>query len=185
MAAYAIERFAFRGKRLVLFAFLLATLVPSVTTQVATFQVISTLGLFNTRWAAIALFTGTDIVSIYIFLQFLRSIPRELDEAALLDGASYLTIYRRIILPLLKPAVATVVILKTVAIYNEFYLPFLYMPSRDLGVVSTSLFRFKGPYGTQWEVISAGVVIAIVPTLVLFLSLQRFIYNGFMSGATK
>jgi ABC-type glycerol-3-phosphate transport system permease component len=185
MAAYAIDRFGFRGRRLVLGAFLVATLVPPVTTQVATFQIISTLGLFDTRWAAVALFTGTDIVSIYIFLQFLRTIPRALDEAALLDGATYPQIYRRIILPLLKPAIATVVILKTVAIYNEFYLPFLYMPSRDLGVVSTSLFRFKGPYGTQWEVISAGVVIAIVPTLLLFLALQRYVYNGFTSGATK
>lgn len=185
MAAYAIDRFGFRGRRLVLVAFLVATLVPPVTTQVATFQIISGLGLFDTRWAAIALFTGTDIVSIYIFLQFLRTIPKALDEAALIDGATYPQIYRRIILPLLKPAIATVVILKTVAIYNEFYLPFLYMPSRDLGVVSTSLFRFKGPYGTQWEIISAGVVIAIIPTLLLFLALQRYIYNGFTSGATK
>jgi ABC-type glycerol-3-phosphate transport system permease component len=185
MAAYAVDRFDFRGKRFVVFAFLLAALVPGVTTQVATFQVVNTLGLFNTRWAAIALFTGTDIVSIYIFLQFLRSIPKSLDEAALIDGAGYFTIYRKIILPLMKPAIATVIIIKGVAIYNEFYIPFLYMPSRDLGVVSTSLFKFKGPFGTQWEVISAGVMIAIVPTLVVFLLLQRFIYNGFTSGATK
>lgn len=185
MAAFAIERFDFRLKRAVLGLFLLATLVPGVTTQVATFQVISYLGLFNTRWSAIVLFMGTDIVSIYIFLQFLRTVPRALDEAALLDGASYLTIYFRVLLPLMKPAIATVVILKTVSIYNEFYIPFLYMPDRGLGVVSTSLFRFKGPFGTKWEVISAGIVIAIVPTLTVFLALQRFIYNGFTGGATK
>jgi ABC-type glycerol-3-phosphate transport system permease component len=185
MAAYALDRFEFRLRRVVLALFLLATLVPSVTTQVATFQVVNQLGLFNTRWAAIALFTGTDIVSIYIFTQFLRGIPRELDEAAALDGASPLTVYTRIILPLLKPAIATVVIIKGIAIYNEFYIPFLYMPSRDLGVISTSLFRFKGPFGAQWEVISAGVILVIVPTLVVFLLLQRFIYNGFTAGATK
>lgn len=185
MAAYAIDRFRFLGRRMIVFLFLMAALVPAVTTQVATFQVVNNLGLFNSRWAAIALFTGTDIISIYIFLQFIRAIPRSLDDAARLDGASSLTIYRKIILPLLKPAIATVTIIKGVAIYNEFYIPFLYMPDRDLGTISTSLFRFKGPYGTQWEIISAGVVIAIIPTLIVFLLLQRFIYNGLTAGATR
>jgi len=185
MAAYAIDRFEFRLKRTIVGLFLLATLVPSVTTQVATFQVVNGLGLFNTRWAAIALFLGTDIVSIYIFWQFLRGIPHELDEAAALEGANAITIYYRIILPLLKPAIATVVIVKGIAIYNEYYVPFLYMPSRDLGVISTALFRFKGPMGSQWEIISAGVILVIIPTLIAFLALQRFVYNGFTQGATK
>jgi multiple sugar transport system permease protein len=185
MAAYALDRFRFRLRALVVLLFLLATLVPGVTTQVATFQVVNSLGLFNTRAAAIALFMGTDIVSIYIFLQFLRSIPHELDEAAALDGASRLTIYWRIIMPQLRPAIATVVIIKGIYIYNEFYIPFLYMPSRDLGVVSTSLFRFLGPFSAKWEVISAGVVIAVIPSLIVFLALQRWIYNGFTSGSTR
>lgn len=185
MAAYVLDRFDFRFKKLVLFLFLLATLVPGVTTQVATFQVINFMGLFNTRWAAILLFMGTDIISIYIFIQFLKGIPKELDEAALIDGASYFMIYRRIILPLLKPAIATVIIIKGVAIYNEFYIPFLYMPKKALGVVSTALFKFKGPYGTQWEIISAGIVIAIIPTLIVFLVLQKYIYNGLTQGSVK
>lgn len=185
MAAYALDRFAFRLRRVILGLFLVATLVPGVTTQVATFQVVNELGLYNTRWSAIALFLGTDIISIYIFVQFLRSIPRELDESAALEGANTFTVYWRIILPQLKPAIATVVIIKGIAIYNEFYIPFLYMPSRDLGVISTSLFRFKGPFGTQWEIISAGVVLVIIPTLIAFLALQRFIYNGFTVGSTR
>jgi raffinose/stachyose/melibiose transport system permease protein len=185
MAAYAIDRFWFRLRRLVIALFLLAALVPGVTTQVATFQVVNSFGLFNSRLAPIALYTGTDIVSIIIFIQFVRAIPVSLDEAARLDGASSWRIYRSIILPLLKPAIATVVIIKGIAIYNEFYIPFLYMPSQDLGVISTSLFRFKGPFGAQWEVISAGVILVIIPTLVVFLALQRFIYNGFTAGATK
>ncbi|WTJ79280.1 carbohydrate ABC transporter permease [Kitasatospora sp. NBC_01539] len=185
MAAYALDRFEFRLKKLVLALFLVATLVPSVTTQVATFQVVNDLGAFNTRWAPILLYLGTDIVSIYIFLQFIRSIPISLDEAARLDGANSFTIYRRIILPMLKPAVATVVIIKGIAVYNDFYVPFLYMPSSDLGTISTSLFRFKGPFGAHWEVISAGSILVIIPTLVVFLALQRFIYNGFAAGSTK
>jgi multiple sugar transport system permease protein len=185
MTAYAIDRFEFRGKPLVLGAFLFATLVPGVTTQVATFQIVNGLELYNTRWAAVALFLGTDIVAIYLFVQFMASIPKSLDEAAMIDGANRWTIYWRIILPLLKPAIATVVIVKGIAIYNEFYIPFLYMPSRDLGVISTSLFRFMGPFGAQWEIIAAGTIIVIIPILALFLFLQRFIYSGFTSGATK
>ncbi len=185
MTAYALDRFDFRLKKVVVGAFLLAVLVPAVTTQVATFQVVNYLGLYNSRWAAIVLFLGTDIVSIYIFLQFIRAIPRELDEAATLEGAGHLRIFWQIIFPLLKPAIATVVIIKGFAAYNEFYIPFLYMPSSDLGVISTSLFRFTGPFGAHWEVIAAGVIIVIVPTLLIFLLLQRYIYNGFTQGAAK
>jgi len=185
MTAYAIDRFTFRFKKLVVALFLTAALVPGVTTQVATFQIVNSFGMFDSLWAPIALYMGTDIVSIYIFLQFVRSIPVSLDESARLDGANAFTIYRKIIFPLLKPATATVVIVKGITVYNDFYIPFLYMPSEDLGVISTSLFRFRGPYAAHWEVISAGAVLVILPTLIVFLSLQRFIYNGFMRGATR
>ncbi|MFJ1872543.1 MULTISPECIES: carbohydrate ABC transporter permease [Streptomyces] len=185
MTAYAIDRFTFRFKKPVVALFLVAALVPGVTTQVATFQIVNSLGMFDSIWAPIVLYMGTDIVSIYIFLQFVRSIPVSLDEAARLDGANAFTIYRRIIFPLLKPAIATVVIVKGITTYNDFYIPFLYMPSEDLGVISTSLFRFKGPFGAHWETISAGAVLVILPTLIVFLFLQRFIYNGFTKGATR
>lgn len=185
MTAYAIDRFHFRFRKLVVALFLLAALVPGVTTQVATFQIVNSFGMFDSLWAPIALYMGTDIVSIYIFLQFIRSIPVSLDEAARLDGAGAFAVYRKVILPLLKPAIATVVIVKGINVYNDFYIPFLYMPSEDLGVISTSLFRFKGPFGAHWETISAGAVLVILPTLLVFLFLQRFIYNGFMRGATK
>ncbi|WP_405773518.1 carbohydrate ABC transporter permease [Streptomyces sp. NBC_01538] len=185
MTAYAIDRFTFRFRKLVIALFLVATLVPGVTTQVATFRLVNSFGMFDTLWAPIALYMGTDIVSIYIFLQFVRSIPVSLDESARLDGANAFTIYRKIIFPLLRPAIATVVIVKGITVYNDFYIPFLYMPSEDLGVISTSLFRFKGPFAAHWETISAGAVLVILPTLVAFLSLQRFIYNGFMKGATR
>ncbi|MER8219187.1 carbohydrate ABC transporter permease [Streptomyces sp. NPDC094143] len=185
MTAYAIDRFSFRCKKPVLALFLIAALVPGVTTQVATFQIVNSFGMFDSLWAPIALYMGTDIVSIYIFLQFVRSIPTSLDEAARLDGANAFTIYRKIIFPLLKPAIATVVIVKGITTYNDFYIPFLYMPSEDLGVISTSLFRFKGPFGAHWETISAGAILVILPTLIVFLSLQRYIYNGFTKGATR
>lgn len=183
MAAYALDRFAFRGKKFVMGLFLLATLIPSVTSQVATFQLINGLGLYDTKAALILLFMGTDIIAIYLFIQFMQSIPVSLDEAAMIDGANRWTIYWRVVLPLLKPAIATVVIIKGIAVYNEFYAPFLYLPSE--GMISTSLFRFKGPFGAQWEVIAAGTIVVIIPTLIAFLLLQRWIYKGLTAGAVK
>lgn len=185
MTAYAIDRFDFRGKKLVLGLFLVASLVPGVTTQVATFQIVVGLGLFNTPWAAIVLFMGTDIIAIYIFIQFMATIPKSLDESAMLDGANHFTIYLRVILPNLIPAIVTVVIIKGIAIYNEFYIPFLYMPSRELAVISTALFRFRGPFSASWELIAAGTILVILPSLIVFLLLQRFIYRGLTAGAVK
>ena len=100
-------------------------------------------------------------IAIYIFIQFMQSIPVSLDEAAMIDGANRWTIYWRIVLPLLKPAIATVVIIKGIAIYNEFYLPSLYLQSEQL--ISTALFDFKGPFGAQWELIAAATIRTSVP----------------------
>ncbi|MHA6522807.1 carbohydrate ABC transporter permease [Tessaracoccus sp. G1721] len=182
-AAYALDRFTFRGKTLVVALFMIATLIPSVTSQVATFQLINGMGLYDTKAALILLFTGTDIIAIYLFIQFMQSIPISLDEAAMLDGANRWTIYWRIILPLLKPAIATVTIIKGIGIYNEFYTPFLYLPSE--GLVSTTLFNFKSTTNTQWEVIAAGTLLVILPSLIVFLLAQKWIYAGLTAGAVK
>jgi raffinose/stachyose/melibiose transport system permease protein len=183
--SYVFSRFEFKGKRILKNMFLFAALVPSVTTQVASFQIITKLGVFNTLLAPIVLYVGTDIMAIYIFMQFIDNISRELDESALLDGATYYRIFFRIIVPLLTPAIVTIVVISGVGMYNDFYTPFLYMPSTELATISTSLFRFKGPYDTSWEVVNAGIVIVILPMLVAFLWLQKFIYNGLTSGSVK
>lgn len=185
MIAYVLDRFKFRGRNILIAAFLLAVLIPGVTTQVATFQIVNGLGLFNTRLAAIVLYMGTDIIAVYIFMQFLKNISVSLDESAMLDGASYFTIFWRVILPLLKPAIVTVIIIKGVNVYNDFYTPFLYMPKQELNVVSTALFKFQGPMGSSWEVICAGIVVVIIPTLIIFLILQKQIYNGVTQGSVK
>lgn len=185
MTAYVLARFKFKGKALVKFLFLLASLIPSITMQMSTFQIIVGLGVYNTRLATILLFAGTDIISIYIFLQFLEGIPATLDEAAIVDGASFPQIFFKIILPLLKPAIVTVIIIKGIGFYNEFYTPYLYMKDKSLQVISTSLYAFQGPYGTQWEVICAACIITMLPTLIVFLALQKHIYSGLTMGAVK
>ena len=185
MTAYILHRFKFKGRELVSNLFLIASLIPSITMQMSVFQIIVKLHLFNTLASSVVLFAGTDIISIYIFLQFMDNISYSLDESAIMDGAGYFTIFVKIILPLLKPAIVTVLILKGVGFYNEFYTPYLYMPKSELAVISTALFRFKGPYGTKWEVICAGVIITLLPALIAFLLLQKKIYSGLTSGAVK
>ena len=184
MFAYAMSRFEFKLKKPILMLFVLAMLIPGITSQVATFQIINGLGLFNKIWSVILLNLGTDVISVYVFLQYLDEIPVSLDESAFLDGASYFGIFWRIILPNLKAPIVTMLIISGVGVYNDFYSPFLYMPDRKLKVISTALFAFKGPYGTNWPVILAGVVIVILPILIVFLTLQKYIYNG-VSGAVK
>ncbi|OCA86566.1 sugar ABC transporter permease [Bacillus sp. FJAT-27986] len=184
MIAYVLNRFDFKLKKPIMGLFLLATLIPAITTQVATFQIIEGMGLFNTIWSVIVLNLGTDVIAVYVFLQYLNNIPVSLDEAAIMEGASYFQIYRKIILPLLKAPMITILIISGVGIYNDFYNPFLYMPSPELKVISTALFAFKGPYGTDWPVILAGVIIVITPILIVFLALQKYIYNG-VSGSVK
>lgn len=184
MFAYAIHRFDFKLKKVIMGLYMASMLIPGITSQVATFQIINSLGLFNTMWSVIILSLGTDVISIYIFLQYLDEISISLDESAIIDGASYFTVFWRVILPNLKAPMVTILVISGVAIYNDFYNPFLYMPSRELKVISTALFAFKGPYGTNWPVILAGVMIVIVPILILFLILQKHIYNG-VAGSVK
>ncbi|VEU83304.1 carbohydrate ABC transporter permease [Acholeplasma hippikon] len=185
MVAYVLHRFRFKGHSKVKALFLIAALLPSITNNIATFQIVSRLGIFNTRFVGILLFSGTDIISVYIMLQFLDNISTSLDESAMMDGASYFTIFFKIILPLLMPAAITVGIIKGVAIYNDFITPYLFMPSSELAMISTALFNFKGPFAAQWEVISAGIVITALPILIVFLISQKWIYNGLVLGSVK
>ncbi|MGN0729246.1 carbohydrate ABC transporter permease [Treponema sp.] len=185
MTAFVLSRFNFKMKKIVRQMFLWISLIPTITTQVATFQIIQKLGMYNTHLSVIILSMGTDIIAIMIYLQFLNNISKSLDESAIIDGAGYFQVFVRIIFPLLQPATVTILILKCVNLYNDFYNPLLYMPKKSLQVISTSLYKFKGPFGTNWPVICAGVVIAVIPTLIAFISLQRYIYGGMVTGSVK
>jgi raffinose/stachyose/melibiose transport system permease protein len=182
---YATARFDFRGKGLIIGLFLFATIIPQITTQVVNYKTIMNLGLVNHFFGPILLYIGADILQIYIYLQFIRSIPYELDESAMLEGASLFKIYRSIIFPLLAPATATIVILKTIQIYNDMYTPYLYLPRSEQVVVSTSLMRFFGVNSGDWQMISAAILIIMIPTAVLYLFLQKYIFAGVTSGAVK
>ena len=166
--------------------FMVAALIPGIATQVTVYQIMTVLHLVNTLYGYIFLMLGTDVIAIYIFLQFFENLPKTLDEAAILDGCSYFGVFFRILLPLLKPAIVTSAILKGVSTYNEYYMANLYLQDKSLyQVVSTSLYTFTGPMGSQYQYICAGVIITMIPILIIFLFCQKQIYSGMAMGAVK
>ncbi|MBB3112962.1 multiple sugar transport system permease protein [Paenibacillus phyllosphaerae] len=184
---YAVGRFEFRFKNLIVGLFLFATIIPSVTTQVVNYKTIKGIPLVDAynMLGPILLYVGADIMMIYIFLQFIRNIPYELDESAMLEGASLFKIFRSIIFPLLAPATATIVILKTISIYNDMFIPMLYLPKQEHIVVSTSLMRFFGVNSGDWQMVSSAILIIMIPTAVMYLLLQKYIFAGVTTGAVK
>ena len=179
MLAYVLNRFQFRGNKLIRNLFMISTLIPGIATQVTIYQIMYTLGLVNTLYGYIILMLGTDVISIYIFLQYFDNLPKTLDEAAILDGCTYVGVFFKILLPLLKPAIVTSAILKGVSTYNEYYMANLYLQDKKaFPVVSTSLFTFTGPMGSQYNYICAGVLITVIPMLILFICCQKQIYSG-------
>ena len=184
--AYVLNRFKFPGNGLVRNLFLFATLLPGIAMQVSVYQIMSGLGFINHLYGYIIMSMGTDVISIYVFIQFMENISVSLDESAYIDGASYFKIYWKIILPLLKPAIVTCMVLKGVSVYNEYYCSSLYLQDkRTLGVVATALYTFTGPLGSKYNLICAGVLISLLPALIVFLLCQKQIYSGITAGAVK
>ena len=186
MLAYVLSRFKFKGNGLVRNMFLFASLLPGIAMQVSVYQIMYSLGWINFLPGYIIMMCGTDIISIYIFIQFFENIPDSLDESAIMDGCTYFGVFFRILFPLLKPAIVTVMILKGVGVYNEYYTANLYLQDKNrLVTVATSLFKFTGPLGNQYNYICAGVIITMIPALIVFILCQKQIYGGLAAGAVQ
>ena len=186
MLAYVLNRFKFKGNGLIRNLFLFASLLPGIAMQVSVYQIMYTLHWINFLPGYIIMMCGTDVISIYIFIQFFENISTALDESAIMDGCTYFGVFFRILLPLLKPAIVTVMILKGVGVYNEYYTANLYLQNKNkLVTVATSLFKFTGPLGNQYNYICAGVIITMLPALIIFILCQKQIYSGLTQGAVK
>lgn len=185
MTAYVLNRFTFPGRGMTENLFLFASLLPGIAMQVTIYQIMYKLGLINHLYGYMIVLMGTDIISIYIFLQFFENLPVSLDESAIIDGCTYFGIFFKILLPLLKPAIMTSLVLKGVSVYNEYYASSLYLQNEELKTISTALYTFTGPYGNQYNYICAGVLITITPILIFFLIFQKQVYSGMASGAVK
>ena len=161
--AYVLNRFKFPGNGLIRNLFLFATLLPGVAMQVAVYEIMTNLHFINSLGGYIIMMCGTDVIAIYIYIQFFENISVSVDESAIVDGASYFTIFYKILLPLLKPAIVTSCILKAVGTYNEYYSANLYLQNKkELPTVANSLYTFVGPLGSKYNLICAGVIISLM-----------------------
>ena len=184
--AYVLNRFKFPGNKLIRNMFLFASMLPGVAMQIPVYEIMYKLGFINQLPGYITVMCGTDVIAIYIYIQFFENIDIALDESAIVDGASYFTIFYRILLPLLKPAIVTSCILKGVGTYNEYYMANMYLQDKTrLATVATSLYTFVGPLGSKYNLICAGVIISLLPALIVFITCQKQIYSGLTSGAVK
>lgn len=186
MLAYILSRFRFRGNNLIRNLFLFASLIPGIAMQVTVYSIMYNLRFIDKLYGYIILMMGTDVISIYIFIQFFENISTSLDESAFIDGATYFGIFFKILFPLLRPAAVTVMILKGVNTYNEYYMANLYLQDKNrLVTVATSLYKFTGPLGNQYNLICAGVIITLIPALIVFILCQKQIYAGLTLGSIK
>lgn len=184
--AYVLNRFKFPGNGIIRNLFLFASQLPGVAMQIAVYEIMYKLGFINSLIGYIIMMCGTDIIAIYIYIQFFENIDYSLDESGIMDGASYFTIFYKILLPLLKPAIVTSCILKGVGTYNEYYSANLYLQDKkNLPTVATSLYTFVGPLGSKYNLICAGVIISLLPALIVFITCQKQIYSGLTAGAVK
>ena len=180
--ATAISRRFVRGWNLLFVLFVIALFLP--VALIPQFQLILNLHLYNTQPGYILLFLANPI-GVIILVGFIRSIPRELDEAVAIDGCGYIRFVWRIVVPLTKPAIATVAILHAIGIWNELVLPTIYLTNQAYYPMTRGLIAFTGIYGNDWPLLASAVLILALPMVVLFLFLQRYIIGGFTAGSVR
>lgn len=192
-AAYAFSRFRFQGRRFGLMALLVVQMFPPMLIFVALFLLLSALGDvipflgLDSRLALIAIYlSGALGMNTFLMYGFLNSVPRELDEAARVDGASHVQIFLLIVLRLVTPILAVVTLLGFIATFSDYLLAQVVLTDQSKWTVAVGLFQFVSEQkSAQWGLFSAGAVIAAIPVVVLFLILQRFIVSGLTQGSVK
>jgi raffinose/stachyose/melibiose transport system permease protein len=178
----AIARRFVRGWNWLYLLFVIALFLP--VALIPQFQLLLNLRLYNTQVGYILLFL-TNPIGVLILVGYIRTIPRDLDEAAAIEGAGYIRYLVQIILPLTKPALATVAILHAIGVWNELVLANIYLTSKAYFPITRGLIVFTGIYGNDWPLLAAAVLMLAAPMVVLYLFLQRYIISGFTAGSLR
>jgi raffinose/stachyose/melibiose transport system permease protein len=178
----AIARRYVHGSGFLYVLFVIALFLP--VALIPQFQLLLNLGLYNSQVGYILLFL-TSPLGVLILVAYIRTIPRELDEAAAIDGCGYLRYIVRIILPLSKPALATVAILHAIGIWNELVLATIYLTNQAYYPATRGLIVFTGIYGNNWPLLAAAVLLLAAPMVIVYLFLQRYIISGFTAGSVR
>ncbi|MFI5610034.1 carbohydrate ABC transporter permease [Amycolatopsis sp. NPDC051903] len=186
-AAYVIARSDKRVFRVLMVFFLAGTFIPSQVLVIPVVYVLKTLGLMGTIPGYVLFETTLTLpFSIFLYAGFIRTVPRDLDQAAALDGCGRMRTFWRIVFPLMRPAVATMVILNTFSVWNDFVNPQTILgPSSGLYTVTTGIYAAVGQYQTDYTVVFPTLLLAIAPLLVFFVIMQRHIISGLTAGSTK
>ena len=186
MAAYRLARHRTRVNKFVYLLLVSSILVPFQTVMIPLIKIIASIGLYNTRIGVLLAYYGYGIpFAVFLFYGFLSSIPREIEEAALIDGGSLFQVYRCIILPLLKPICVTVAVLDVLWIYNDFLLPFVLISDNELRTLPLVMYTFFTAYERPWELAMASLTMVLTPAIIMFVILQKQITGGIVSGAVK
>jgi raffinose/stachyose/melibiose transport system permease protein len=180
--AFPIARGYVKGAGFLLTLYVIALFLP--VALIPQFQLMLTLGLYNNPVGYVMLFLVNPI-GIVILVNYFKTLPTELDEAAAMDGCGYLRFVATVIIPLSQPALATVAVLHAIGIWNELILPTIYLTNKDYYPITRGMIVFQGVYGSDWPTLAAAVLIMTLPMLVIFLVLQRFIVSGLTAGAVK
>ena len=186
-AGYAFSRFRFPGRRTGLMSFLVSQMFPGTLMLIPLYIIIvQWLGLGST-WIGLILVYATTAIPFCVWMLkgYFDTIPRELEESALMDGASTLTIFTKIILPLAKPAVAVTALFSFMTGWNEFILAATLMDKENMYTAPVGLRFFVGGYSEQWGYFAAGSIIVAIPVVLLFLFLQKYLVSGLTAGAVK
>ncbi|EHB59596.1 MULTISPECIES: carbohydrate ABC transporter permease [Paenibacillus] len=186
MAAYRMVRANTVFNRIVFMIFVSAMVIPFQSIMIPLLQVVGWLNVNNSMVGLILSYLGLGIpLSIFLFHGFVKSIPLEIEEAATVDGASSYGVFGRIILPMLKPMLVTVIILNSLWIWNDYLLPSLILQSPELRTIPLATFAFFGQYSKQWDMALPALVLGITPIIIFFLSLQKYIVEGVAAGSVK
>lgn len=185
ITAYCLERFRFKGRGLIFVLFFLGMMIPTFITEISRFKLIEGMHLYNTLGAPIIIYIASDLMQLYIYRQFINKISVSIDESALIDGCSYFRLYWQIVFPLMAPATATVVIIKAVNIINDMYIPYIYMPSNKLKTLTTFLMNYSNAQKGSWQLLSAAIILVLIPTVLIYVFAQKQIMSGLSAGAVK
>lgn len=181
--AYALVRGGRRLDSIVFFLFVAGITIPLQLGMVPLYQLMRDLELLNNPLSLIIYYSGHLLpITVFLYAGFIRVSSRTYEEAAFVDGASAIQTFAQIVFPLLRPVTGTVIILNAIGIWNDFLVPLLYVGTSNFRTVPVAIFAFQGEYATQWGIIFAGLLIAIVPILVVYFVLQKYIIKGFASG---
>jgi ABC-type glycerol-3-phosphate transport system permease component len=186
MAGYVLARYRFAGRKVVLTVLIATLFVPTGYTIIPVVEVSQRLGLLNSLTGMVlALSGGAHVASVLLYMGYFRQMPRELEEAAIVDGAGFLSLFFRVMMPMALPITATVTLMTFLATWNAFFLPLVFTFSRpDLRTLSVGMLAFVGENSIDWSGMAAAAVISLLPVVLLFVLLQRYFVEG-IAGAVK